>query len=322
MAAALRDVEETIRLHHLGQTVLPSKVVLRWGDAATETTRGRINAMPGYVGGDIHVAGIKWIASFPANPGRHGLPRASGTIILNDPDKGVPLAVMDGTLISAMRTGAVTGVAAKYLARQDSRVVTLFGAGVQSRTQLRALRVALPSLERVLVVDPVRERGQAFAREMADRLALAVSVAEPEEAVSAADVVVTATTASEPVLRAGWLRPGSFYSHVGGYECEFGVVREVDRRITDNWGEIKHRGVPTLALMYEKGLLDDADIECDLGAIVTGERPGRRTADERIMFLAVGMGIEDVAVAARVYRAARSQGLGQWLSLWSEPFAL
>ena len=322
MEAAVRDTEEVFRLHHLGQTVLPSKVVLRWGDSSSELERGRINGMPGYVGGTINMAGIKWIASFPANPFRHGLPRGSGLIIINDPDRGVPLAVMDGTLISAMRTGAVTGVAAKYLARSDSRVVALLGAGVQSRTQLMALRVALPSLERVYVVDPVRERAETFAQEMEARLGLSVTVAEPEAALRGADAVVSATTSSEPIIRQGWLPSGVFYSHVGGYECEFDVVREADRRITDNWSEIKHRGIQTFALMHQQGLLKDGDIECDLGAIVAGDHPGRRTPQERIIFLAVGMGIEDVAVAARVFRTASDRGLGRWLPLWNEPFAL
>lgn len=322
MEAAVRDVEEVFRLHHLGQTVLPSKVVLRWGDPATELQRGRINGMPGYVGGEINMAGIKWIASFPANPGRYGLPRASGIIILNDPDCGLPVAVMDGTLVSAMRTGAVTGVAAKYLARKDSRVAALIGAGVQSRTQLQALRVTLPSLEQVFVADPVRDRAETFAREMSIGLPRPIIIADAEEAIKAADVVVTATTTAQPIVRKGWLRPGAFYSHVGGYECEFDVVKEVDRRVTDNWSEIKHRGIQTFALMHQQGLLRDEDIECDLGAIVAGEAPGRRRSDERIMFLAVGMGVEDVAVATRVYRVARERGLGRCLSLWNDPFAL
>jgi len=182
--------------------------------------------------------------------------------------------------------------------------------------------VALPSLEQVFVVDPVRGRAEAFAQEMGTRLSLSIVIAEAEEAIRAADVVVTATTAAQPIVQRGWLRPGVFYSHVGGYECQFEVVREVDRRVTDNWSEIKHRGIQTFALMHQQGLLQDEDIECDLGAIVAGERPGRLTGEERIMFLAVGMGVEDVVVAARVYRTARKRNLGRWLPLWREPFAL
>ena len=150
MALAVDDIEEVFRLHARGDYVLPTKAVLRWGDVASEMSRGRINAMPGYVGGRFDMAGVKWIASFPANIDR-GMPRASGVTILNDPATGVPVAVIDGTLISAMRTGAVSGVASRHLAREDAGVVGIIGAGVQSRTQLMAITVARPAVRDRLV---------------------------------------------------------------------------------------------------------------------------------------------------------------------------
>ncbi|MDY7042234.1 MAG: ornithine cyclodeaminase, partial [Chloroflexota bacterium] len=119
MQLTLKAVEDSFRLHHQGQTNLPWKTVLDLG----ERERGRVNAMPAYVGGPYDVCGIKWIAGFPGNPAKHKLPRATGLFVLNDSWTGVPLAVMDGTLISAMRTGAVTGVGAKYMARPDSEIV-------------------------------------------------------------------------------------------------------------------------------------------------------------------------------------------------------
>jgi ornithine cyclodeaminase len=127
MATALEAVEDAFRLHYQGQVNLPYKTVLDLG----ERERGRGNAMPAYVAGDYDVFGIKWIAGFPNNPTKFGLPRGTGLFILNDSWNGVPLAVMDCTLLSAMRTGAVTGVGAKYLARTDSQSVAMIGAGVQ-----------------------------------------------------------------------------------------------------------------------------------------------------------------------------------------------
>lgn len=319
MAAAIDDVAEVLRLHATGDCVLPSKVVLRWGDLASETTRGRINAMPGYVGGRFDVAGIKWIGSFPANID-HGLPRASGITVLNDPRNGLPVAVMDGTLISAVRTGAVSGVAARYLARQDSRTVGVIGAGVQSRTQLMAVKAAVPAVDRVLIFDVRAERAAAWSEEMQQRLGITCRVTgSAQAAAEAADILISATTATEPVVKAGWVPAGALYLQVGGRECNVAAILEFDRIVVDNWSEMKHRAAQSLVEAFELGVISDADISAELGEIVLGEQPGRTGNDEKIYFSSVGMGIEDVAIASRIWRAAVEQDVGSSLDLWQTP---
>jgi hypothetical protein len=192
MGLALAAVEDAFKLHHRGEVVLPHKVVLDMD----ERKRGRGNAMPGYVGGEYHTFGIKWIAGFPGNPARFGLPRGTGLTILNDAENGLPLAVMDCTLLSAMRTGAVTGVGARALARPDSASVAMIGTGVQARTQLEALKAVLPGLKEVRAYDLRREAAEAFAAETRARHGLeARAVGSAEEAVRGADVVVTVTVA-------------------------------------------------------------------------------------------------------------------------------
>jgi len=320
MASCMKDLEKVFLLHHRKEDILPAKVALRWGDAHSEETRGRINAMPGYVGGDLNTAGIKWIGSAPTNPMKYGLPRASALIILNDPEKMFPLAVMDGTLVSAMRTGGVTGVAARYLARKDSKTAGIIGAGTQNRTQLMALKEALPGLSSVRVYDLSVERSRAFAGEMEKSLGIPVEPAKDgRRAVEGADVVVSATTAREPVVMADWLAPGSFYSHVGGYEAEFAVVERADRVVVDDWYQIKHRLTQTLAIMFDRGLIGDDRIDAELGAVVAGDKPGRRNQEERIYFNSVGMAVEDIAVAKRVYDTAVRKGIGVPLELWDKP---
>lgn len=322
MAAAVQDIENVFALHARGDVVLPSKTVLRWGGIESEYSHGRINAMPAYVGGDVHMAGIKWISGFPKNPFTNGLPRAVGITILNDPDTGVPLAIMDGTLISAVRTGAVTGVAAKYLARPDSEVAGIIGTGVQSRTQLRALKVVLPALKQVKAFDVDRGRRERFAEEMAADLGIEVRpVNSAEEAVRGSQVLVTATTSKEPVVKAEWIEPGLFYSAVGGHEFEYAVADRASKIVVDNWEEIKHRGSQTLCFMHREGLLSDDRIHAELGEVVIGRKAGRQSAGEFILFASVGMGLEDVAVASRVLRTARERGIGSDLVLWREPFS-
>jgi 2,3-diaminopropionate biosynthesis protein SbnB len=313
MKMVMDAVEDSLRLHHLGQTNMPHKTVLDMG----ERERGRSNAMPAFVGGDYDVFGIKWIAGFPNNPARHGLPRASGFFILNDSWTGVPLAVMDCTLLSAMRTGAVSGVGARYLARPDSESVAMIGAGVQARTQLESLAVALPTLSQVRVFDINPETAETYAAEMGEKLSLdARAVPTAEAAVRDADIVVTVTVADEPIVREAWMAPGSFFSAVGSYqEEEFAVVENSDRVVVDGLEHVLHRGTPVIALMVAQGMINENEI-AELGAIVCGDAPGRQTPDERIFFSPIGMGTEDVCVCSRVYELAVEKGIGSKLKLW------
>lgn len=320
MAAAMEDVEEVYRLRATGEYVLPGKIVLQWDEPPPGEEEDHINVMPVYVGGRFDVAGLKVITSFPRNPMVRGLPRASALIVLHDTQAGLPLAVMDGTLISAMRTGAVTGVAAKYLARGDVTHVGLIGAGVQNRTQLMAMQTARPSIRQATVFDIRRDRAEAYAGEMSQRLGLEVDVAaNAEEAVRGAGMVVTATTSTEPIIRDGWLSAGSFYAHVSGYECEYDVIRHADKVVVDDWEQVKHRMASTVAFMWRDGFFADGDLYAELSEVVVGRKPGRDHEREVIVFSPIGLGLYDVAVALRVYRAARRQGLGQEVALWDSP---
>lgn len=313
MAMVMDAVEDSFRLHHEGKTNLPWKTVLDLG----ERERGRGNAMPAYVGGEYDVFGIKWIAGFPKNPALYGLPRATGFFVLNDSWKGIPLAIMDCTLLSAMRTGAVTGVGAKYMARPDSETVAMIGAGVQARTQLEALKVALPGLKDVRVFDVNHETAQIYSAEMGERLGMDVhAVDSAEMAVRGADVVVTVTVADEPIVKDAWMKPGSFFSAVGSYqEEEFAVVSNSDKVVVDGLEHVLHRETPVVALMVAQGLLAE-DKVIELSAIVGGAAPGRETREERIFFSPIGMGTEDVCVCNNVYKLAVEKGVGTKLQLW------
>ena len=320
MKGVIDILEQVFLLHYQKQDILPAKVALRWGDAHSEETRGRINAMPGFIGGTFNTAGIKWIGSAPQNPFQFNLPRASALIILNDPETMFPYALMDGTLISAMRTGGVTGVAAKYCARKDARVAALIGAGTQNRTQLMALKEVLPALERVFLYDIKEERSRSFALEVEQIVHLPIEIApSAEDAVRKADIVVSATTAREPVVLSEWLKPGIFYSHVGGYETDYRIVRKAHKIVVDDWYQIKHRKTQTLALMFEEGKIDDSAIYAELGELVAYKKPGREGDHEIIYFNSVGMAIEDIAVAKWIYQTACSKGIGTKLEIWDTP---
>ncbi len=313
MPMVVDTIEELFRLEHEGKTLVPNKTVLDLG----ERERGRGNAMPAYVGGSYDVFGIKWISGFPQNPARLGMPRGTGLFILNDAWNGFPLAVMDVTLISAMRTGAVTGVGARYLARKDSESVAIIGAGVQARTQLEAIQVAVPSIRVVRAYDVRFEAAEQYAQEMGPKLGLDVrAVRTPEEAVREADIVATVTVADEPIVKDAWMKRGSFFAAVGSYqEQEFEVVTSSDKVVVDNLEHVMHRVTPVVALMVTQGKLDASRVT-ELGAIICGDKPGRESADERVFFSPIGAGSEDLCVAYKVFKIAQEKGFGTKLKLF------
>lgn len=311
ISLAVNTMEKVFSLHQKKDYVLPNKTVLRWGDFESESTRGRINSMPASIGGEFNSVGIKWIGSSPSNPDKFGLPRASAVIILNDYETFYPKAIMDGMLISAMRTGANSGVAAKYLAKKDSKVLGLVGAGAQNKTQLMAMHHVLENLSEVKINDLNIERAKEFAEEMSPKVNLPIKVVETaEEAVRGSDVFITATVTKVPIVKYEWIDRGSLYLHVGSHESEFSVIDNADKIVVDDWEELKHRGVETLPIMYNEGKFDENRIHAQLGEIVNSVKTGRTNDDEFIYFNSVGMGIQDVALASVIYENARKQGLG------------
>jgi len=316
MAQTMAAVEKVFRLLDEGECIEPQAPIIKWNGLHGR----RISMHPAYVGGDVQVAGIKWIRSNPENPIKRNMPRSNGITILNDPETGFPLAIMDGTAISAMRTGAVVGVGARYLARPDAEVVGLIGAGVINRTQLTALHVALKHLRLVRLFDLVPEKAHAYAAEMGQRLGLPIEVVDSARAaVEGADVVAPATNVGREgrYIRAEWIKEGTYLANLSVNDYTLDAVQACDRIVVDSKKQLQLEEA-VLTDMVAEGLVNPDEI-VELGAIVTGRQPGRRHDDERIFFSPLGMGIEDLINAHRVYQEARRRGIGQELELWHEP---
>jgi ornithine cyclodeaminase/alanine dehydrogenase-like protein (mu-crystallin family) len=319
----IETVAEALRLHARGDTVLPHKPTIRWSaDLDSEERDGRIMAMPAYVGGSFGVAGVKWIPSVPSNPAR-GLPRGIGMVVLTSRETGLPLAVMDGTVVSAMRTAAVTGVACRLLAPPGAGVVALLGAGAQAHTQLLALEAELV-LGEVRVFDSSPGRAEAFcAREAAgagrESFDLA-PVASAEEACRGASVIVPVTIAPQPYVPPNWLDPGSLFVSISSLDPTVDVIRGADLLVCDDWEhETGHPSRPFARAIAEGAVPPDGAGVRELGRILTGEQPGRASPNERVFVSPVGLAIEDVAAAHRVYGRARDLGIGTTLELWRSP---
>src|SRR3954470_19025323 len=257
MPAIVEVIERAFRIKAAGEVFMPPKVMITWSDEpGTEELHGRIMAMPAYVGGEFDVAGLKWIPSVPDNPARRGLPRANALVLLSDRETGLPLGVMDGTIVSAMRTGAVTGVAAKHLAAAGASAVCLLGAGVLAHTQLDALRAVLPGLREVRVFDPALDRLHRFCERQSGATGLVVRpCAGAEEAVRGAQVVVPATMAVEPTFAPDWLHEGVTVVLVSSLDGPPELHAATDLLVVDDWlHESTHEGRYACRLV-EAGIL-------------------------------------------------------------------
>jgi ornithine cyclodeaminase/alanine dehydrogenase len=266
--------------------------------------------MPALISG-MKAAGIKWVSGFPENY-RRGLPYIHGLVILNDPDTGIPLSVLDATWITAMRTGAATALAARHLARPDSRSLGIIAAGVQGRSNLAAL-ASVFNLKQVKVYDLNPVAAEDFIREMEPRFdARFEQVTSPEMAVKGMDLVVTSgpiLKRPQPVIRDSWLGEGSFCSPVD-FDSYFtsSALKSMDKLATDDLAQLEYyrqigyfRNTPT---PY-----------ADLGEIITGQKPGRENPRERTMSINLGLALCDMVTASMIYRQAVSRKIGTPLPL-------
>jgi ornithine cyclodeaminase/alanine dehydrogenase-like protein (mu-crystallin family) len=269
-----------------------------------------IHAMPAYIP-EMGAAGIKWISGYPDNLNR-GLPYITGLLVLNDPDTGSPIALMDATWITAKRTGAATAVAAKHLARRDSSVFAILGCGVQGRTNLEALN-AVFDLNEARAYDISRDNLQRYREEMTAKFGLSIKPArDPHEAVMGSDIIVTAGPILKdptPSIERSWVSDGVFACPID-YDSYWKpeAIHSMHKFCTDDEQQ----------LLYYKSMgyfRDIPNIHADLGEIVLGRKTGRENQQERIMSMNLGLAIEDMAVASVLYERARKLGIGQWLML-------
>ncbi len=257
-------------------------------------------------------AGLKWISAYPGNKAK-GLPYLSGLIVLNDPETGIPLAILEAGILTAIRTGAVTGLSAKYLARPDSQTVAILGCGVQARTQLEAILAACPEVRLAKAYDVDAAAATRFARDMEDRFNVSVEqTANPRVAVEGSDIIVTAgpiLANPNPVIEGSWLKEGCFGAPID-YDSYW------RKSAFDAAARIYVDDVPQFESHRTMGYFGAVPPVCgDLADLVAGKISARQNGQERIIAINLGLSLEDIAVAAMVYRHALEQGLGQLLSI-------
>ena len=305
MAEIIDSLDVAFREKGKGLTEMPPKPGIHPGGGDNF-----IHAMPAYIPA-MKAAGVKWVSGFPGNH-KMGLPYITGLLILNDPETGLPISVMDCVWITAMRTGAASALSARYLARPESSVIGILACGVQGRTNLEAMKVLFP-IKRVMAYDVDENISRRYAEEMGSRFDLEVlPVATPREAVSGCDIVVT----SGPILKkphatiqAGWMDAGAFASLVD-FDSYWhpDAMAESDKFCTDDTQQLLH--------YQQNGYFQNIPaLHADLGELVVGQKAGREILSERTMTANLGLALDDMAVAPNIFQRAVEKGLGTWLPL-------
>lgn len=306
--------EKTLVDFEQHKILFPEKIVQIFNQASQE----RINCLPATLL-DEKICGVKWVSVFPRNPKQYDEQNLSAIFVLSEIEKGFPVAVMEGTLASNMRVAAVGAIAAKHLALPESREIGFIGAGEQAKMHLLAMKSVRPSLRVCRVSDLDAHAEEQFIKEMSPLLPDVEFIATKtnmRDAMEGADILVTATSAQAPLLKADWMKEGAFYSHVGGWEDEYEVAKRCDKIVCDDWHTVMHR-TQTLSRMFKEGLLASADIHADLHELVSGHKCGRENDKERIYFNAVGLAYLDVAIALAMYKKSQENQVGTDLDLQS-----
>lgn len=300
-------IEDSFKKYLADDIIMPDKI----SQIFDEASQNRINCMPATLI-DEKICGMKWVSVFPSNAPK-GVQNVTGIMLLSELETGFPIAVIDGTLSTKMRTAAVGCMAAKYLAPSKVETIGIIGAGEEARMHFTLLKHMFPTIKECRVSSLNTEMEQGFIDKFKDIVPDVKFVTcnnDSHLCASGADIIVTAISGQSPVLKAADITKGGLYIHVGGWEDEYGVAQKANKIVCDEWEVVKHRS-QTLCRMYKAGLLKDEDIHANLSELIAGTKVGRENDDEFIYFNSVGLSYIDINFANYIYEEAKKRGLGQ-----------
>jgi ornithine cyclodeaminase/alanine dehydrogenase-like protein (mu-crystallin family) len=272
---------------------------------------GFIKPFSGYIEGEEY-AFVKTFSYFPINTEKYNRPTTSSMVILLDAETGLPACLMEASWVTGLKTAASTTVTTAYLARPESEIVTIFGAGTLGRLHLMAVAERF-KLKQAYFVDILPEVAEARAAELEPILGFpvkAILLEDRERAVRKSDIIFTVTTGNQALFEHSWLKPGTFVARLGSYqEVDHDVITNADKVIVDRWKYVSPR-IPEIVSLVAKGEFSLDDVYAEWPNIVAGEVLGRETSDEIILYIALGIWGEYAAILPEVFRRARSLGLG------------
>lgn len=308
---AIEAVEKAFEAFGRGLAQMPPKSYLFY-----KQYKGDLRTMPAYIE-LIEATGVKIVNVHTENRSK-SLPTVMATIILNDPATGYPIAIMDGTFLTALRTGAAGAVAIKYLAREEAEIIGFIGCGVQAYTQLD-LSFLVRKFKVIKAYDIDEKKQKAFLKYAKEKYNLAIHDSNKIEEAADADVVTTTTPVTEPIVKTQWIKEGTHINAIGAdapgkEELEPDLLLR-SKIVVDNWEQASHSG--EINVPFEKGIISKEHIYAELGEIVAGVKKGRSNAEEITIFDSTGLAVQDIAVAKKVYEKAIKENIGNSINLFA-----
>ena len=305
----LDAVRDALVMLDAGSTIQPDKS----SQVFEEYYQNRINCMASTVK-EVNTSGVKWVSIFPSNKEK-GFPNVEGFVLLTETLTGGLKCVLNATETTSLRTAAVGALAAKYLAKKNTKTIGFIGAGEEAKAHFKIIKYEIKKIEKCFVSSRTDGRINDFINELEQEFPDVEFVNcsnNYKKAVSDADIIITAISSQEQILKASWIKDGALYIHVAGLEDEFAVAKKASKIICDCWDCVKHRA-QTIVQMYQAGELTDKDIYADLVEIINGQKAGRECESEFIYFNSVGLSVEDVLLSNRIYEKALENKIGTWI---------
>ena len=305
---ALRAVEKGFKFYGQGRVQMPPKVYIH-----LDKYNGDFRAMPAHVEG-LKASGIKWVNVHPGNK-KKGLPTVMAIMILSDPANGFPLCVMDATHATALRTGAAGGIAAKYLARRDSRKVALVGCGIQAETQLAAINEVF-NIKEVNVWGLTEAEAKKFIKKAGRSKKYKMKITRTvRSCVEDSDIIVTTTPSRQPIVKLEWIKEGAHINAIGAdargkQELDVRILKK-GRIVVDAWEQASHSGEINVPL--RKKQLSKKDVYANIGEVVIGKKRPRRTRKDITIFDSTGLAVQDIAIADLAYKKGRRLKKGKFI---------
>ena len=316
MKQILAVTEKTYAM--LGQGLIKNTPKTNTSIPDKENWQSFFNAMPCYIGGDINIGGIKWAAESKKNATIPGIPYGIDISILSDPETVLPFCILDGTLITAMRTSAVGGLMAKYAAPSNADTACLVGAGVIGRTMISAVHEALPQIKTMYLCDIDVAKAEGIAKEYGDSLGVEIiPTSDSKAAALKSQLIVGETTAPKPFMDTSWLTPGCGLVSMHSNEVMEDVFLKADGIVADYWTQLKQHTNP-LSKLTKEGKLDESQI-MDLSELVLGTKKLRTSDDQFVAAASMGLGALDIMIAYQLYLNATEMGIGTKVNLWDKP---
>lgn len=291
-------IKESFMQRGRDKVILPEKT----SQIFDQSTQNRINCMPSTLI-DENVSGMKWVSVFPTN-NTQNIENVNGVTLISEIKTGKPFALVASTWLTKFRTAGVAGLASKYLAKKENEKIGFIGAGEEAKMHFQIFKMLYPEIRECRVSSRTTKSCTNFVNSLKEKyidVDFVICNNEYEKSIRGSDIIVTAISGQETVLKANWIDRANFYVHVGGLEDEYAVALKADKIVCDEWDAVKHRGSQTISKMYKDGLLKDDDIYAELFEILLDKKEGRSSSDKFIYFNSVGMSYVDVLLAKFIY---------------------